>query len=179
MRRRIAVLLLAFCATWAAHAEPEKEDAFAPIRFLLGRWHGTSVGEPGDGTVAREYEFVLGERFIRERNVSTYPAQEKNPAGEVHEHFSFFSFDRSRDRIVFRQFHQESFVITYVLDPTASTPSKLVFVSEAFENLDPAFRARESYELLSNGEFSETFEVAEPGEEFEVYSRARLKRAAP
>jgi hypothetical protein len=97
----------------------------------------------------------------------------------VHEHFSFFSFDRSRDRIVFRQFHQESFVVTYVLDPTASTPSKLVFVSEAFENLDPAFRARESYELLSNDEFTEIFEVAEPGKEFEVYSRARLKRAAP
>ena len=179
MRRSSALILLAICAAWAAHAEPEKHDAFAPIRFLLGRWHGTSAGEPGEGSVAREYEPALGDRFIRERNVSTYRAQEKNPAGEVHEHFSFFSHDRRRDRIVFRQFHQESFVITYVLDSAASTPSKLVFVSEAFENLDPAFRARETYELVSNDEFTETFEVAEPGKEFAVYSRSHLKRVAP
>ena len=179
MRRMIPALLLAFWATWAAHAEPEKKDVFAPIRFLVGRWHGTSAGEPGAGSVAREYELALGDRFIRERNVTTYPAHEKNPRGEVHEHWAMFSFDRARERIVLRQFHQESFVNTYVLDPAASTPGKLVFVSEAFENLDPAFRARESYELVSQDEFTETFEVAEPGKEFEVYSRAHLKRAAP
>ncbi len=179
MRRVIAPILLALFATWGAYAELEKKDGFAPIRFLPGRWQGTSAGEPGEGTLVREYEPVLGDRFIREHNVSTYPAQEKNPSGEVHEHFSFFSYDRRRDRIVFRQFHQESFVITYVLDNAASTSSKLVFVSEAFENLDPAFRARETYEFVSNDEFTETFEVAEPGKEFEVYSRAHLRRASP
>ena len=35
---------------------------------------------------------------------------------------------------------------------------------------------RETYTILSHDEFTERFEIAEPGKEFEVYSKARLKR---
>ncbi len=54
----------------------------------------TPEGEPGKGSVKRSYRFVLGEKFLHERNVSTYPPQPKNEKGEVHEHWSFFSHDR-------------------------------------------------------------------------------------
>jgi hypothetical protein len=47
----------------------------------------------------RTYEFVLGSRFVHERNVSTYPPQEKNKSGEVHEHWSFLSYDRARQAL--------------------------------------------------------------------------------
>jgi len=170
---------IALAAALAAHAEDQpaaKPDPFAAIRFLVGDWAGSAAGEPGEGTVERSYAFVLGDRFLHERSVSFYPAQPGKPEDERHEQESFFSYDRARARIVFRQFHTEGFVNTYALDPSASAPEKLVFVSEDFENLDDAWRARETYELVSPDEFVETFELAPPGKPFAVYSRSRLKR---
>lgn len=52
----------------------------------------------------------------------------------------------------------------------------LVFESEAFENFSNSWKARESYEFLSNDEFIETFELAAPGKAFQVYSRNHFKR---
>jgi hypothetical protein len=184
-RRGVALLLacalLTACGLRAARAEeaaPAKPDPFAPVRFLAGEWRGTASGEPGEAVVERSYAFVLQGRFLRERNLSRYAPSAANPAGEVHEHESFFSYDRARERIVLRQFHQEGFVNTYTLDPAASGAAKLVFVSEGFENFDDAWRARETYELISPEEFVETFELAPPGKPFAVYSRTRLKRSS-
>ena len=115
------------------------------------------------------------DRFIEETNRSVYPPQEKNPKGEIHEHRSFFSFDNARKTVVFRQFHGEGFVNQYVLEPTTK-PGVLVFVSEAIENIPRGYRARETYTFLSENEFEEVFEIAEPGKDFALYSKARLKR---
>jgi len=167
-------------AAVAAHAEEApaaKPDPFAAIRFLVGEWAGTAAGEPGEGTVERSYAFVLGDRFLHERSVSFYPAQPGKANDERHEQESYFSYDRARERIVFRQFHKEGFINTYVLDPSASGAEKLVFVSVDFENLDDAWKARETYQFVSRDEFVETFELAPPGKPFAVYSRSRLKRA--
>jgi len=163
----------------AGHATgaQSKPDVWQPIRFMVGSWEGTAEGEPGSGTARRSYAFVLKDRFLYERNVTTYPPQAANKAGEVHEHWSFFSYDRARKVLVLRQFHPEGFVNQYVLDAQASRPGKLVFVSEALENLDKGWRARETYEVRSQDEFVETFEVAEPGKELGVYSRTHFKRA--
>jgi hypothetical protein len=158
------------------HEQPAPAaDPFAPLAGLVGRWSGTSEGQPGRGTVEREYDRVLGNRFIRVRNRSTYLPQEKNPKGERHEDEGFFSFDRTRKRIVFRQFHIEGFVNQYVDEPS-DTPGQVVFTSEAIENIPPGFRARETYILKGPDELEEIFELAEPGKPFAVYSRARLTR---
>lgn len=173
---RCGFLLLAALAFAAAAADAPQSDPWQPVRFLVGRWKGTVQGESGNGTVTRSYEFTLGNRFIEERNVSTYPAQERNRKGEVHEHRSFISFDKLRKKLVLRQFHQEGFVNTYVLNAAESTSTVLVFDSEGFENLDAGYRARETYEVYSSDEFVETFEVAEPGKRLDLYSRTRFTR---
>ncbi len=154
---------------------PAKDDPWRRIRSLVGEWVGEAEGEPGKGSVKRSYQFVLNGRFLYEQNVSTYPAQPKNPKGEVHEHRSFFSYDRARKTIVFRQFHQEGFVNQYVMLSEAKA-SVVVFETEALENLPSGWKARESYELVSPDEFVETFELAEPGAAFHVYSRSRFRR---
>jgi hypothetical protein len=154
---------------------PPAADAFQPVAFLIGRWQGTTEGQPGKGTVAREYSRALNARFIRVRNQSTYPPQPANAKGEVHEDEGFISFDRARKKLVFRQFHVESFVNQYVQDDS-STPQKFVFMSEQLENLPAGFRARETYVVSGPDDFEEIFEVAEPGKPFEIYSRARLRR---
>jgi hypothetical protein len=150
-------------------------DRLALLAPLVGRWSGTTEGQPGTGTVERHYEQVLGARFVQVKNVSIYPPQARNPNGERHEDLGLFSYDNARQAIVFRQFHVEGFVNQYVLD-AASTADRLVFATEAIENIPPGWRARETY-LIGADRLEEVFELAEPGQDFAVYSRNRLTRA--
>jgi hypothetical protein len=159
-------------------AENAKPDPWESVRFLLGNWQGTTEGEPGKGTVARSYELVLGDRFIHERNTSTYPPQEKNAKGETHQHWSFISYDRIRKTLVLRQFHTEGFVNQYRRGTQSADGKQIVFESEAFENLGGQWRAKEIYDVLGPDEFTETFQLAQPGKDFQTYSINRFKRVA-
>ena len=163
---------IVFAPSVAASQATDNLSALVP---LIGKWSGTSEGQPGNGTVEREYERVLGSRFVRVRNRSTYPPQEKNPKGEKHEDEGFFSFDRARKRLVLRQFHVEGFVNTYVQDMDAKSGT-LSFTTESIENIPPGWRARETYVFHHADEVEEIFELAEAGKPFTVYSRTRLKR---
>lgn len=170
------VLVLLFTSLSAAQqpASPPP-DQWARVRFLLGSWEGTQEGRPGRGTVRRQYRLVLRDQFIEVRNTSTYPPQEKNPKGEVHEDTGYISYNRARKRLVLRQFHVEGFVNQYVEEPESS-PGRLVFVSESIENIPAGWRARETYVVHGPDEFEELFELAEADKPFELYSRAQLKR---
>ena len=130
-------------------------DALASLAPLVGRWSGTTEGQPGNGTVEREYERILNGRFLQVRNRSIYPPQEKNNKGETHEDVGLFSFDSGRKRIVLRQFHTEGFVNQYVLDP-GSAPGRLVLVTEAIENIPAGWRARETYILTGADQLEES-----------------------
>lgn len=153
-----------------------KDDPLATVRFFAGHWQGTGAGEPGTSTVERDYEFILGGKFLQAKNVSRWAPREKTPKGEVHEDFGLMSYDTVRKRIVFRQFHIEGFVNQYVMEPVRD-PKTLVFTSEAIENnIAPGWRARETYHLLGPDEFEEVFELAAPGKEFELYSKSTLHR---
>ena len=156
--------------------EQAEPDAWEPVRFFVGHWAGTAEGQAGVGTVQRNYDFVLKDRFLLERNASVYPPQEADKEGETHEHWSFFSYDRRRKTLVLRQFHQEGFVNQYVLDSHQSRPGTVVFTSESFENFDNSWTARETYTSSSPDEFIETFELGAPGKALEVYSRNHFKR---
>ena len=130
--------------SWSARrpSQAALSDSLQPLAFLIGRWEGTSEGQPGAARVQREYTAVLNSRFIRVQNQSVYQPQAKNPKGEVHEDLGMFSFDSGRKRLVFRQFHKEGFVNQYVHDPTET--GKVVFTTEAIENIPAGWRARET-----------------------------------
>jgi hypothetical protein len=159
----------------AAPAKPAA-DPWKPMRYFVGSWTGNGKGESGESIVKREYRFVLKDRFLEAVNQSTYPPQDKNPKGEVHEDRGFFSWDRARRRLVLRQFHVEGFVNQYVADSLTAGPEWLVFTSETIENIPAGFRARETYRILGPDEFVERFELAEPGQEFALYSETVLRR---
>lgn len=169
------MLLLFLLPATLGSQQASVTDPFQPLAFMIGRWEGTSEGKPGKATVQREYRRALNSRFIHARNRSEYPPQDKNPKGEIHEDEGWFSFDRARKRIVLRQFHVEGFVNHYVQD-TESSAHKLVFTTESIENIPPGWRARETYIVHGPDEFEEVFELAQAGQAFELYSRARLKR---
>jgi hypothetical protein len=58
----------------------------------------------------------LNDRFIHINATTSYPPQEKNPKGEVHEDVGFISYDKAAKKLVRRQFHIEGFVDHYVHD---------------------------------------------------------------
>lgn len=161
-------------AVAGSKAQTIPPDVWEPVRSLLGSWEGEVSGQPGSGKAQREYKFVLKNKYVEVRNKSVYPAQPKNPKGEVHEDWGMISFDRSRKAFVLRQFHAEGFVNQYASEPARN--GVLTFRSEGIENIPTGFRARETYTFTGPNEFTERFELAEPGKEFEVYSETRFRR---
>jgi hypothetical protein len=170
------LLVLTCLPITAALAQPAPAaDPLADVAVLVGRWSGTTEGQPGKGTVEREYARVLGSRFIEVKNRSSYPPTAKIPKGEIHEDLGIFSFDKARKAIIFRQFHVEGFVNQYARAADGK-PGTVTFVSEAIENIPAGWRARETYVIAGPDAFEEIFELAAPGKDFELYSRTRLTR---
>ena len=147
-----------------------------PFKSLIGKWTGESEGQPGKGKYERSYELVLNKKFIEVENKSIYPPSANNPKGEVHEDHGFISYDKSRKVFVLRQFHIEGFVNQYKMESISPDGKTIVFISESIENIPAGFRAKETYQINSNDEFTETFELAEPGKEFELYSKTTIRR---
>lgn len=172
----IVLVLCAFTTIASGSQGPVPAIDLSPLTFFLGRWEGTAEGQPGKGTATREYTSQLRSRIIQAKHRGEYPPQPANPKGEVHEDLGIYSVDRSAKVIRFRQYHVEGFVVHYVLEPT-TRPGTFVFVSEAIENIPPGYRSRETHVVLGPDEFEETFEMADPGKDFAVYSRTRFKRA--
>ena len=163
-------------AVWMAAAVFAQPDPFAPVRALEGKWEGTAVGEPGKGVSTREYKFELGGRFLAARNRSVYEPKSASAKPEVHEDLGFFSYDRNLKKLVLRQFHIEGFVNEYTLETITDDGKAFEFVTARIENIAPGWRAKEAYRILSKDEFEESFWLAAPGKDFEVYARTRLKR---
>lgn len=171
------ILLICFVLTTGAAQQPASStDAWGAIRFLLGKWTGEVEGEPGKGKSEREYRFVLDGAYIEVRNKSIYAAAPKNPKGEVHDDWGMISFDKNRKKLVLRQFHVERFVNQFVQESVDGGAVR--FTSEAIENIPPGYRARETYRLIDVDSFTERFEIAAPGKDFEVYSETRFRRSA-
>jgi len=155
---------------------PKKADPWRPVRTLLGSWEGDAQGEPGAGRSEREYRLTLRDRFIQVTSKSTYPAQPKNPKGEVHEDVGFLSYDKAAEKLVLRQFHIEGFVNEYVLDSLSADGRTIVFVTTAIESIPSGWKGRETFQIVSDDEFVETFALAEPGKDFATYSQTRFRR---
>lgn len=94
----------------------------------------------------------------------------------MHEDHGFISYDKGRKTFVLRQFHIEGFVNQFKIESISLDGKTIVFISEGIENIPTGYRAKESYQIISENEFVEIFELAEPGKEFELYSKATLRR---
>jgi len=168
MRTALLIPALLLLSANAPAAEPPA--GLQPLDFLIGTWRGTSSGQPGNGTIERECVRILNDRFVECRTTVTYPAQEKNPKGEVHVERAIYSFDKKAKKLRLRQFHGEGFVNSYV------EAAPLTFETVEIENIPAGWRARETYKQPSADAYEETFELAGPGKELAVYSRSTLQR---
>jgi hypothetical protein len=159
----------------AAAAATAQSDPWAALRAFAGKWEGPSSGKPGKGSTSREYKFRMNGRFLYQTDTSVY--QPPDPAAKplVHEDFGVFSYDSELKKIVWRQFHSEGLVNEYILESAGADGKSLEFVTTKIENL-PGFRAKKEYRIVSSDEIAETFFLAAPGKDFEVYTTARPTR---
>lgn len=188
MNRRMAklitalatILLVAGSISVAATAQSpkgqSKEDAWGPVRFLVGKWKGSTEGKYGTAKIQITGKFILDGKYLFLRTKSVFKPQDKNPKGETHEDWAIISYDQARSKFVFRQFNAEGFVNRYVLEDISDKGSKLVFVTEAVENGPPGLRARSTYTRNGNDAFVEVFELAFPGKDFSTCVTSKLTR---
>lgn len=162
------VLIILMPLIILAH-EQEGADVREPVKYFIGTWTGESTGKAGDGKGERTYEFIMNGTYVHSRTAMTFESQEKNPGGEVHEDWGFFSFDEGRKRLVMRQFNIEGFVNQYVLDSLSADNKTFILLSESSENAPPGLQARYTYELKGDNEFVEIFELGFPGKEFSCW----------
>jgi len=168
LRHLMIVLMLAAGAV-------AQEDPWAALRVFEGKWEGTTSGKPGTGTTTREYKFELNHHFLSQRDTSTYHATKVEAPPVEHEDFGMFSYDNEKKKILWRQFHSEGFVNEYSLDSIGADGKSIVLVTTHIENF-PGARAKKLYRILSADEIEETFWLAPPGKDYEVYTVAHLKR---
>ncbi len=179
--RRVArwvggVILLLLVSPGVAHSQTELPSHWESFRYFSGLWDGRETGASGVGTGDRVYAFIMDETYLMALNTSYFEPQEGNPAGEVHEDYSIFSYDTIRDKIVLREFHSEGFVNQYVLASLEGDNVSYIFESESIENLSPGWRARLTLTILGPGEFEEVFELAEPGGDYRELLRNHWTR---
>ena len=171
--RRLQVFPIAALIVLSAAAQ---SDPWAPVRVFEGKWEGVSTGKPGTQFSQREYQFEYRGKFLSQRDQSVYQPKSPTDKWTTRGDFGFFSYDASQKKILWRQFHSEGFVNEYTLDSISADGKSFEFVMVRIENLAPGWRAKKSYRVISADEIEETFSLAPPGKEFDVFTVAHLKR---
>jgi hypothetical protein len=170
------IVLLILLIPFASQAQLSKQDSlWLPFQPFIGTWTGTGEGVDGNGIYERTYQFVLNKKYIEVKNKTVYPITKEQPKGYVHEDAGYISYDKTRKKFVFRQFHGEGFVNQYILDSLSSDKKTIVFLSEAIENIPKGWRARETY-IVGANTLTEIFNLAEPNKNFEPYTKAILTK---
>jgi hypothetical protein len=52
----------------------------------------------------------------------------------------------------------------------------MVFITEQIENIPAGWKAKETFQFTGENEFTEIFELAEPGKDFMIYTKTVFKR---
>ena len=139
---------------------------------MEGTWEGAIDGRLGEGKGLRRFSFILDGKFVLVRHASVRLPQEKSPEGDYHRELGMFSFDRERNTLVYREFLVEGYVNRYTCDVE---PRRLVCTTESVEN-GTGMKARYTLEISDGYRHNETFELAGPEEELQVYFTNRWSR---
>jgi hypothetical protein len=150
-------------------------DPYEPVGFLVGSWKGEGTGMGGISRVTHTYEYVIQDNFLHMRTRSEFQSKEKQDPVEVHEDWSFFSYDPDREKLILRQFLSERYVNTYVLNSIDDDGKTMVFTTVSAEGAG-GMGARITYRVLGPDRYELTLDLAPPGQEFFSCRRLRMAR---
>ncbi len=174
----IIILLLALPQGLIAQQEkPKGIDILQYLENVLGgEWDGEESGKAGIGTGDRSYQWIFNNKYLFQKNTSVFEPQPQNESGETHKDWAFFSYDGIRDKIVLREFHNEGFVIQYVLDSLSADLKTWVFNCESIENLPPGWKARLTIIMEDDYTFNEFFDLAAPDKDYDRFIQNHWKK---
>lgn len=154
-----------------------QENNLARVEFLIGSWSGSGSGfGNAKSTIEAEYKSVMNGQYIYVEHNSQFEPTGENPEGEKHTDMGFFSFDKVKNAVVYRQFNIEGFVNKYVLVDSLSNETKLVFETDEIENFVPGGKARWTVIKLGKNEIETVFDLSFPGKEFACFGRNKLTK---
>lgn len=150
---------------------------FDRLNFLLGTWEGEGTGFGNEkSAVHSEFNLVIGDQFIEVSNQSWFEPSGDNQEGEIHLDRGYISYDKTRDKIIFRQFHIEGYVNTYVLVDSLSSPDILVFRTESIENFMPGGKAQWTIRKTDETHIVTIFDVSFSGAGYTCFGTNRLQK---
>jgi hypothetical protein len=145
-------------------------DAFAPLRDLLGTWAGTL---PGGAAIRWRFEFVPEGGFLEVRGSPLLFAGPTARPG-AGEEMGRISRAPGGDRLEWHQFTANGSVDLYRSEPAGG--DAVAFLAEAPESLPAGARARLTLGRPKDDQVLVVLDVAEPGKDFAVAGAVRLKR---
>ena len=175
LKKRNIVLLL--CLLTFSGVLSAQENPLEGLNFLIGDWRGTGTGY-GDAKSKVEVSFyyIMQGKFIEMDAESRFAPKGKNDKGQFHQEKGFFSYDKDRKQVVFRQLSNDGYVNLYYLNDTISTSHTLVFDSERTENFVPDGKARWIIQKVGKQHLNTSFNVAFPGQEFVSFGMQELNK---
>lgn len=159
-------LPILMATTGIAGAAP---DRLSQLRWLEGTWQGTAEGAAGRASLQRQIVCALGCRYLNVEG-QYLPEQAGESATAA---LGMWGYDRKQGLLLLHTFDDVASVTTYVEDPQASSGGTLVLLTE---NRREGRRARFTYSFSPPDAYRERFELANRGEEFELYVETRFER---
>jgi hypothetical protein len=150
-------------------------DPFEKISFILGEWAGSGSGFGNEESrIESSFTLVMNGNFIQVTNDSRFEPTAGNPEGEHHTDEGFISYDKDRDLILFRQYHIEGYVTSYLLVDSLSNDSQLIFLTESIENFVPGGSARWTINKISDNHIETVFDVSFPNRGYTCFGINQL-----
>ena len=170
-------IVLLFCVLTFSGMASAQKNPLERLDFLIGDWVGTGKGYNNtQSKVEISFYYIMKGKFIEMDSESRFAPVGKNDKGQFHQEKGFFSYDKDRKQIVYRQFSNDGYVNQYYLNDTISTAHTLVFDSEKTENFIPDGKARWIIQKEGDHQLSTSFNVAFPGQSFVSFGSQELMK---
>lgn len=155
----------------------QAQNPLEKFENLIGVWKGTGTGFGNSKSkITASYTWLMNKQYIEVKHHSEFEPTEQNAVGEIHDDLGVISFDKDRNVVVFRQYHNEGFFNEYVLNDSISTPAKLIFETERIENFVPGGRAKFTINVIHQNEIQTVFDVGFPGKEMACFGTNDLQK---
>ncbi|MBI4931191.1 MAG: hypothetical protein HY841_10545 [Bacteroidetes bacterium] len=144
--------------------------------YFNGSWENDTAKSEGMGQGTRQYELILNNAHLQVSNKANNLSQDKKTMVCYHQDIGVFSYDKSRKKIIYREFTSEKFFSQYVCDSISPDKKTFIFHSESFENVPAGYKGRITITILEENIFIEHFELAEAGKSFQTYVKGMWVR---
>jgi hypothetical protein len=150
-------------------------ERFPELAWLAGEWQGFDRFPERTTYVHQAYSFDLGGMFFVERTLDVFPPPEPSTDFELHQDLTVFYRDAASGEIRARGFFAEGFVTASAVE-ARDGGGVIVIESREVDAAPPGLRSRITLTRQSPDRFTGLFELALPGQDFQVMERLEMKR---